>query len=54
MLGEQELRDPGLLRVQSGGVRRDGGTRGMCESHLGRPTGGVGELREVGSPFAVE
>lgn len=47
-------RGPGLLRVQSGGVRGDGGTRGMNESPLGRPTGRVGELREVGSPLAVE
>lgn len=45
---------PGLLRVQSGGVRGDGGTGGMYESRLGRPTGRVGELGEVGSPLAVE
>lgn len=44
----------GLLRVQSGGVRADGGTGGMYESRLGRPTGRVGELGEVGSPLAVE
>lgn len=44
---------PGLLRVQSGGVRGDG-TGGMHESRLGRPTGRVGELGEVGSPLAVE
>lgn len=45
---------PARLRVQSGGVGGDGGTRGMYESRLGRPTGRVGELGEVGSPLAVE
>lgn len=44
----------GLLRVQSGGVRGDGGTKGIYESPLGRPTGRVGELGEVGPPLAVE
>lgn len=43
-----------LPRVQSGGVRGDGGTRRVYESRLGRPTGRVGELGEVGSPLAVE
>lgn len=45
---------PVFLRVQSGWVRGDGGTRGMFESRLGCPTGRVGELREVRSPLAVK
>ena len=54
MLGGQGAAGPGLLRVQSGGVRGEGGTGGMYESRLGRPTGRVGELGEVGSPLAVK
>ena len=44
----------GLLRMQSGGERGEGGTGGMFENRLGCPTGRVGELGEVGSPLAVK
>lgn len=46
---------PGSFESAVGwGERGDGGARGMYESRLGRPTGRVGELGEVGSPLAVE